>query len=296
MKAVISIKNFSKTFGSEKAVSDLSFEVNQGDIFAFLGSNGSGKTTTIRCLLDIYQADQGELLVYDKPYSNALASEIGYLPEERGLYTKAKVDNVLNYFAALRGLSSNDSKILVSEYLEKVGLKEHQQKNISQLSSGMQQKVQLGTALIHKPKLLILDEPFKGLDPLNRALFQEMFQELQKQGTTILYSTHVLDEAQRLANRLVITNRGERKAYGEINEVRRAFGNKIIHLEFNGKLPKNDALYSSKVINQIAEITPGENIHYQEVLKFLISKDLDIINYRLDYPSLSEIFVKISQL
>lgn len=295
MKPVVSINNLTKSFGHQKAVDDLSFEVNKGDIFAFLGSNGSGKTTTIRCLLNIYRPDSGSLLINGQPYSHKLNKQIGYLPEERGLYTRAKVIDLFVYFANLRGINTQEALELSNKYLKKVNLFEHKDKKISQLSSGMQQKVQLGLAFIHSPEILILDEPFKGLDPLNRQLFIDIFRDLKEQGVTILYSTHVIDEAQKLTDRLVIIHQGERKAYGSVEEVRKNFGSKNIQLEFRGKLPENQKLYTSTRTNKTAELVPEKGISASEILKFLTESDLEIIKFELDLPSLNQIFINLNK-
>lgn len=295
MTEIITINNFTKIFGRQKAVDNLSFSVNKGEIFAFLGTNGSGKTTTIRCLLDIYRPTAGELLIKGQKYTYELSKSIGYLPEERGIYTKAKVRDLFIYFANLRGIPTHEANVLMKRYLKKVDLEGHEDKQIIQLSSGMQQKVQLGLAFIHKPELLILDEPFKGLDPLNRQLFIDMFKELKKEGATILYSTHVIDEAQKLTDSLVIINKGKRKAFGKTEAIRQEHGSKIIHLEYSGNFPVNSKLYSSKATSKVAEITPKDNIKPEEVLRFLLANDIEIINYKLDYPSLNEIFIKLTK-
>ena len=167
MENIITIKNFYKSFGSKKVIENLSFEVKQGEIFAFLGANGSGKTTTIRCLLQIYKADKGELLINNKIYSAKMSSMLGYLPEERGLYLNSNVLDTLIYFAQLRGVDKKEAKKRGLEFLEKVGLIDKSNSKISKLSSGQQQKIQLGITIINKPELLILDEPTKGLDPVN---------------------------------------------------------------------------------------------------------------------------------
>jgi ABC-2 type transport system ATP-binding protein len=294
-KPVIEIKNLTKKFGKLLAVDDLSFEVEQGEIFAFLGSNGSGKTTTIRCLLNIYQQDKGEALVQGSEYSHKLNSILGYLPEERGLYTRARVEGLFLYFATLRNIAPDKARELTHEYLKRVGLFEHKNKKISELSSGMQQKVQIGLTIIHEPKILILDEPFKGLDPINRQLFIEMFKQLQDKGSTIMYSTHAIDEAQKMADRLTIIKDGKREVYGSIKQVRQSFGKDNIHLEFAGKLPENKKLYEAKIVNNTAEIIPKPKVEPKQILKFLIDSNIDIINYELDYPSLNEVFIKISK-
>jgi len=275
-KYSIKIDHFSKSFGEVKAVKDLSFEVNDGEVFAFLGTNGSGKTTTIRCLLKIYQADEGNLLINGKEYSEKLNQIIGYLPEERGLYRDVSVIDILTYTARLRGIDSDDAMKRSLAYLDMVGLILHKDKQISQLSSGMQQKVQLGTALIHNPEILILDEPFKGLDPINRQLFVDILKEKGKKGATILYSTHVIDEAQKMADRLLIIKDGNRL------------------IEFSGKAPvEKNELYSAIITNKTAEIIPNKDITEEKILENLLKQGVKLVSFRLDYPSLNQVFVDI---
>ncbi len=291
----ITVENFSKAFGKLQAVDNLSFEVNDGEVFAFLGSNGSGKTTTIRCLLKIYQADEGKLLINGEEFSEKLNNAIGYLPEERGLYRDVSVIDILTYTARLRGMNPDKALRKSLEYLEIVGLTEHKDKEISKLSSGMQQKVQLGTVLIHNPEILILDEPFKGLDPVNRQLFIDILKQRGKEGTTVLYSTHVIDEAQKLADRLLIIRDGERLEYGTVNEVRARNGSRNIFLEFNGKGPvENKELYELRQSdNRSVEIIPKDNVSKEDILNDLLKQKIDIVNFNLDYPSLNQVFIDI---
>lgn len=294
-KYSIHVKNFSKSFGDLKAVDNLSFDVNEGEIFAFLGSNGSGKTTTIRCLLKIYEPDEGELNINDSSYNEKLNNLIGYLPEERGLYRDVSVMDILVYTAVLRGISKEDAKTKSLKYLEKVGLIEHKDKNIAQLSSGMQQKVQLGTTLIHNPEIFILDEPFKGLDPVNRQLFVDILSEKAKEGATILYSTHVIDEAQKMADSLLIIKDGKMLEYGGINDVRRKYGSNNIQIEFTGNPPKKeDRLFTSTVTNKVAEIIPkNKDVNSNDILEEIIKNGTKIISMKLDYPSLNQIFIDL---
>ena len=293
-KYSIEIENFSKSFGNLLAVDNLSFKVNDGEVFAFLGANGSGKTTTIRCLLKIYQKDKGRLTINNEEFSEKLNNKIGYLPEERGLYKGVSVYEILEYTAKLRGLSSDIARRESNEYLEYVGMIEHKNKKVSQLSSGMQQKVQLGTALIHYPEILILDEPFKGLDPVNRQLFIDIFVERAKKGTTILYSTHVIDEAQKMADSLLIIKDGKRLEYGKVNDVRKKYGSDNIIIEFDGKVPdKETKLYSSVITNKRIEITPNKGIKTEEILTQIIKNGTKILRMELDYPSLNQIFINL---
>lgn len=288
---VIQIQNLSKSFGSEQAVKNFSIEVGEAEVFAFLGSNGSGKTTTIRCLLGIYTPDAGTALIDGRSYDSSMNSFVGYLPEERGLYTKVAIKDLFYYFGELRGLSRSDVSARMDEYLERVGLGAHKHKKVMQLSSGMQQKVQIGVTILHRPKLLVLDEPFKGLDPLNRQLFIDIFRELKDKGTTIMYSTHVVDEAQRLADRVVMIKKGERVLYGTVDEVRSSSGSVNIHIEFSGNLPVNPKLYTATSSEHTAELVPAKGVNAQEIIKFLVGSGVVLSEFKLDRPSLQEIFI-----
>lgn len=295
-KYSIHVENFSKSFGSLQAVKDLSFDVNEGEVFAFLGTNGSGKTTTIRCLLKIYQPDSGNLLINDSEYSEKFNNILGYLPEERGIYKDTKVIDILVYTARLRGLSYDEALKRSMDYLDKVDLIDHREKKVSQLSSGMQQKVQLGTTLIHNPEILILDEPFKGLDPLNRQLFIDIFLERAKKGTTILYSTHVIDEAQKMADRLLIIKNGKRIEYGTTTEVRKKYGSDTLLISFEGKKPlKDHQMYTSIETNNTAEIVPKQGYTSNEIIESLIKNGTSILDLKIDYPSLNQIFIDVTK-
>jgi ABC-2 type transport system ATP-binding protein len=299
MKAAISIKDFYKSFGSQQAVADLDFQVDKGEVMAFLGGNGSGKTTTIRCLLQIYQPDKGELLINGETYDNDVHNQLlGYLPEERGIYTKVKLMDVFNYFAKLRGIDKNTADKFIEDYFKKVDLWKHKDKKIDQLSSGMQQKAQIGLTIMHKPEILILDEPFKGLDPVNRQLFMDIFRELnQDNQSTILYSTHVVDEAQKMADKVVIIKNGKRAAYGTISDVRGQFGSDTINIEFTGKLPsdfKDSDLFTATVSNKTAELVPNEGVSADKILSALSKMNIGLVKFAVDKPSLNEVFIRIA--
>lgn len=296
MANIIEIKNFSKSFGDTLVIDDLSFDVHAGEIFAFLGANGSGKTTTIRTLLGIFQADSGELLINGQEYGPEQAELLGYLPEERGLYLQANVLETMTYFGQIKGLSQLEAKERSMNYLERVELADKAKTKIQKLSSGQQQKIQLGITIINRPKLLILDEPTKGLDPVNRNLLLEILLELQNEnGSTIVFSTHQMDEAEKIADRLVMIKQGRRALYGEVNEVKHSFGENTIRLGFAGKLPQNDELYTAKVENRTASILPKDGVKPREVLSYLVKAGIDITNYQVTAPSLQEIFIKVSQ-
>jgi ABC-2 type transport system ATP-binding protein len=224
-KPVVSIKHFQMKFGKKTVIEDLSFDVYKGEVFGFLGSNGSGKTTTIRALLGIYQPSSGELHINGKPFSVSSGIKLGYLPEERGFYKKETVIDVMTYFGQLKGLSKNESKTRAEAYLDRVKLRDKATVKIDKLSGGQQQKIQLGITIIDNPQLLILDEPTKGFDPVNRRLLMNIIEEHQKAGATIIFVTHQMEEVERLCDRIVLLKDGVARAYGTLADVKKKFGN-----------------------------------------------------------------------
>lgn len=290
---IILVEALHKSFGGHKAVDDLGFSVSRGETFAFLGANGSGKTTTIRCLLGIYPIDSGRALIDGQPYHPGQNKLLGYLPEERGLYLNSLVGEVMELFGRLRGLTQSEAKKRTLSYLEMVELPDKYQAKIKSLSSGQQQKIQLGLAILHRPPLLILDEPTKGLDPLNRQVLMNILFELQKQGTTIVFTTHQMEEVEKIANRLVMIDGGQRVLYGSLSQVKNDFGTNVIHLNYSGKLPANQKLYSARVRTNQAELTPAPGVDPSEILSFLVAKKLVIEQFRLEAPSLDEIFNQV---
>ena len=227
-KPIVSVKDFSLRLGGKQIIRDLSFQIMPGEVFAFLGANGSGKTSTVRTLLNIYQPTAGELLVAGEPYSSDHAHLVGYLPEERGLYVRSKVIDVMTYFGELKGMDREKARRFSMTYLGRVGLADKAKLTIKKLSGGQQQKVQMGVAIINNPKLLILDEPTKGLDPVNRKLLLEIVEEHREKGTAVIYITHLMEEVERLADKVLIIRNGENVAYGDKEQLKRQFRKKTI--------------------------------------------------------------------
>ena len=227
MKNMVEINHFKMTFNDKTVIKDLSFTVEKGEIFGLLGSNGSGKTTTIRALLGLYEATSGELLVDGKKYNPENSHvTIGYLPEERGLYRKETVIDNMLYFAMLKGVK--DPLEWSRKYLKRVGLADKETTKIEKLSGGQQQKVQLGITIMNEPKLLILDEPTKGFDPVNRRLLMNIIEEMHEKGSSIIMVTHYMDEVERFCNRALLLKDGVARAYGKIKDIRNTFGGKSL--------------------------------------------------------------------
>lgn len=229
---VVQIQNFNMSFGNTVVIKDLSFEVRKGEIFGFLGSNGSGKTTTIRALLGIYEQTSGQLLIEGKSFSVDSDIQLGYLPEERGLYKKELVIDVMVYFGQLHGLTKADAKQKSEAYLRRVKLFEQANTRLDKLSGGQQQKIQLGITIMHDPTLLILDEPTKGFDPVNRRLLMDIIEEHREKGATIIFVTHQMEEVERLCDRIILLKNGTARAYGTINEVKKQFNSDSLEAIF----------------------------------------------------------------
>ncbi len=229
MSDIITVKDFQMQFGKTEVIKNLNFVVKKGETFGFLGSNGSGKTTTIRALLGIYIPTAGELLIDGKPYSVSSDTKLGYLPEERGLYKKETVIDVMTYFGQLKGMSREDARRVSMSFLQRVMLEDKAKVQLDKLSGGQQQKVQLGITIMDEPDLLILDEPTKGFDPVNRKLLMDIIEEHQQKGATVVMVTHQMEEVERLCDRIILLKDGKSHAYGTVEEVRKKFGNKSLN-------------------------------------------------------------------
>ena len=230
-KNIVEIKHFRMDFGKKTIIKDLSFEVRAGEIFGFLGSNGSGKTTTLRALLGLYTPTSGELLIDGKPYNaEDSAVTVGYLPEERGLYRKETVIDNMVYFGELKGLK--DPRGWAFKYLKRVKLEDKANLKLEKLSGGQQQKIQLGVTIMNNPKLLILDEPTKGFDPMNRRLLMEIIEEAHQKGAAIIMITHYMEEVEKLCDRAILLKDGVAHAYGTIDEIKKAHKNKSLEQIF----------------------------------------------------------------
>lgn len=223
-RPMIEIRDFTMQFGDKKVIDKLSFEVKKGEVFGFLGSNGAGKTTTLRALLGLYEPTAGRLLIDGKKYDVASGIRLGYLPEERGLYKKEKVLDVMVYFGQLKGLGKAEARQFSLDFLQRVGLSDKAGLRLDKLSGGQQQKIQLGVTIMNQPELLIMDEPTKGFDPVNRRLLMNIIDEQRQRGATIVYVTHQMEEVEQLCDRLILLKDGRAAAYGTLAKVKQQFG------------------------------------------------------------------------
>lgn len=291
---VVKVSHFKMTFGNNQVIKDLSFEIQKGEVFGLLGSNGSGKTTTIRAILGLYEPTGGELLVNGKQFSPETDIKIGYLPEERGLYKKEKVGNIMRYFAELKGLGKSDAESFINKFLSRVDLSDKLNIRLDKLSSGQQQKVQLGITMMGDPDLLILDEPTKGFDPVNRKLLLDIVEEERQKGTTVIMITHHMEEVERLCDRVLLLKDGRAVVYGRTEDIKDQAGNNIIRITFNGQIPDSNEIYTiSNQTKTTAELSLREGKTAKDVLESLVDQGVDIRQYSVERPSLDDIFVNI---
>lgn len=292
---MVSIDSFRMDLGQSTIINNLSFEVHKGETFGFLGSNGSGKTTTLRALLGIYKPTAGSLYINGKPYHPSMGNLLGYLPEERGLYKKETVLDTMVFFGQLKQMRSSKARKWSLEYLERVDLLDKVNTRIDRLSGGQQQKVQLGVTIINDPQLLILDEPTKGLDPINRRLLMEIIEERSKANATVILVTHQMEEVERLCERIVLLKDGDRRLYGAIDDIRNQYSSNVIEVEFHGTVLVDDSLFQiSSLTKNSAKLIPQKEILPSDILKYLSNQnDLNIYRFEVMKASLEDIFVNI---
>jgi ABC-2 type transport system ATP-binding protein len=289
------LRDVTKRYGDFTAVDRLSFSVRAGQIVGFLGPNGAGKTTTIRMIMSILYPDAGEISVLGKPRALDVKDRIGYLPEERGLYRKMTVDRTLRYFGKLKGLHGRDLRRRIGECLESVDLHDWRYKRVEALSKGMSQKLQFVATILHSPELVILDEPFAGLDPLNLDLLEDLVVELRQQGTTVIFSTHQMEQAQRLCDRLILINRGRKLIEGTMEEIRSRFSSRILLLEGEGDfaaLAHFDGVLDAHFTAGHARLEIAADVDPERILR----RALDLARlsrFEIQRPDLHEIFVKL---
>lgn len=291
---VLSIENIQKTFGTYKAVNNVSFDVPEGRIFGLLGPNGAGKTTTIRMINNILMPDSGSISIMGEPVSSKMQNRIGYLPEERGLYKKLKVSEQLIYFAQLKGLSKSDAIQKYKFWLDKMGALGWDNKKIQELSKGMQQKVQFISTILHDPALYILDEPFSGFDPINTELMKGIILELKSQGKTIILSTHVMEQVEQLCDEICLINKGRVVLSGNVREIKKSYGRDTGIIEFNGDDSFINGFDDIKITNRnnhrIEFRILNKELDTSKILKKAIEK-ADVHKFQLDEPTLNEIFI-----
>jgi ABC-2 type transport system ATP-binding protein len=289
------VSNITKRFGDFTAVEDLSFDVRAGRVFGFLGPNGAGKTTTIRMIVGITAPDEGSISLFGEPVSYATQNRIGYLPEERGLYKKLKVVDQLKYFAELKGVSRSAADKKIDFWLERMGLSEWKKAKTTDLSKGMQQKIQFISTVLHDPDLLILDEPFSGLDPVNVEFMIDVLSEFRNEQKTVIFSTHLMETAERLCHDIILINKSRKVVGGSLREVKESYGTNLIAFRgWNADKVIADKMLVESVVSHAdeQELHLAEGVDPQRVLKALLDAGANVTKFEVTEPSLNDIFIE----
>ncbi len=295
-QATVSVSHVAKRFGQVQAVRDVSFEVYPGEIFGLLGPNGAGKTTTIRVMLDIFKADAGKVTIFGEPFSESVKDRIGYLPEERGLYRDQTLEQMLPYFAALKGVPEGEARQRMEIWLKRFDLWEDRTKKTQELSKGMQQKAQIVATLLHEPDLVVIDEPFSGLDPVNTRLVKEVIQELQEAGKTVIMSTHQMYQVEMLCNRILLIDKGEGVLYGKLADIKREYSGNSVLVSGQGELGELVGVLEMRRQNGDYHLVLDDQTTPEDVLKQLVGRDdFKLEQYQVTTASLEDIFVQVVQ-
>ncbi|HYV90418.1 MAG TPA: ATP-binding cassette domain-containing protein [Chitinophagales bacterium] len=289
----LSLQNIHKNFATTRALDGVSFEVEKQSIFGMLGPNGAGKTTSIRIITTILKQDSGEVFFNGEKLRESHAEEMGYMPEERGLYKKMKVWEQLVYLAQLKGLKHRDAKKKVFEWMDKFEIKDWWSKKVQELSKGMSQKVQFIATILHEPKLIILDEPFSGLDPVNSKLIENIIQELRGKGATIIFSTHRMEQVEEICESIILINKGKVVLNGKVSEVKQRFKKHEFSIHYTGSLPQLSNRFpivrqlDHELVLKIDEQSTGNDL-----LRELINQQVQVTAFSEILPSLNEIFIE----
>lgn len=292
--SAVQLEEVSKRFGTVHAVDALSLTVPRGSIYGFIGPNGSGKTTTLRMILHILHADAGRIEVLGETGTRAANDRIGYLPEERGLYRKMTVQRVLTYYAGLKGVRARDAREEAMRWLDRLGLAEWAGKKVETLSKGMSQKVQFIATVVAKPELVILDEPFSGLDPVNLEVLREVILELRESGATVIFSTHDMSKAEELCDRIFMIYKGKKVLDGTLDSIQQQYGADTLRVRVDGGREFLEALAG---VENVRDFGQYQELRYdgdpQEFLRTLVSKT-QVQQFELTRPSLNDIFLRIA--
>lgn len=293
----LEVKNLTKTFGSLVAVDHASFEVPEGSIFGLIGRNGAGKTTTIRMMMNIYLPDEGEVVLRGVKVGQEFKNQVGYLPEERGLYKKMRLLDTLLYFAEIKGKSGKDVQKKAEEYLKRFELYDRRLSKIEDLSKGNQQKVQFIATILHDPEFIILDEPFSGLDPINTSLLREIILEMKQKGKIIIFSTHLMEFAEKMCDHIVMIDHGKIILKGSLSEIKARYAQKNVSLNYDGDI---SFLTGNSMIEKIENYgnTTGVRLkdanQAQQLLKLLVEKNVAVKKFDANDISLQEVFIELA--
>lgn len=296
MDPLLRLSNLKKYYATQKAVDDISFEIQKGSIFGLLGPNGAGKTTLLRMITGIFYPDGGDIILDGKPFNSIDdIQKIGYMPEERGLYKKMKIGEQALYLAQLKGLSKAEATEKIKYWFKKFEMETWWNKKVEDLSKGMSQKLQFVITVLHEPKLIILDEPFSGLDPLNANLIKEEIYSLAKKGATIIFSTHRMEQVEEICDHIVLMNLGKKILDGTVTDIKQQFKENSFLIQTDNEVTINPNPIFSTISNEKNKILVKINEGYQsnDVLKYLLQENVNIVAYNELLPSLNDIFIKL---
>ncbi len=294
--SILEISNISKSYVDFKAVDDVSFSVNSGSIYGMLGPNGAGKTTTIRMIMNIIIPDKGDITIFGDKMTDQMKNRIGYLPEERGLYPKMTVLDILIFFGELQGMKKNETIEKSKYWLNKLEISEWESNKVEELSKGMQQKIQFIATIMHDPEIVILDEPFSGLDPINVQLLKNIILDLKKEGKAILFSTHMMDTAEKICDEILLINKSKKVLDGDLLEIKKEHGTNSIQIEYDGdgQFIKNlSEIISFDDYGNYLEVKLEPSFSTQEFLKLLVDK-IEVRRFQTMESSLNDIFIEIA--
>lgn len=291
---ILSVQDVVKTYGDYMAVNHVSLEVQKGSVFGMLGPNGAGKTSLIRMITTITAPDSGTIYLDGHKLHSRSPEQIGYMPEERGLYKKMKVGEQLLYLAQLKGLTKAQAQKEIDAWFTKFEIKDWWNKKVEDLSKGMQQKIQFIATVLHKPKLLILDEPFTGLDPINTTLIKNVIGELNAQGTSIIFSTHRMEQVEEMCDHIVLINKGKNVLYGEVQAIKNQYKQNLYRVEIQGEMPTDlpDRFPVLKTEKNALTFKLEEEGHSNDLLKFFLQKGARITRFEEILPTFNEIFIQ----
>jgi ABC-2 type transport system ATP-binding protein len=290
--SAVEVSRIVKSFADKVAVDELSFSVAPGEMFGLIGPNGAGKTTTIRMMMDIIKPDSGEITILGKKLSEATKNRLGYLPEERGLYKKLSVLESIIYLASLKGVDRHSATEKANELLNQTGMLATKRKKIEELSRGMGQIIQFIVTIIHDPQLVILDEPFSGLDPVNTEMLKGMFADLRNQGKAVILSTHQMNQVEELCDRILMINNGQAVLYGDLSEIKARYRGNSVLLDCIGEPGDIPGVTAKRTNKKYTELILDDKTTPQQVLAHLVSRGMIINRFEVATPSLNEIFLK----
>jgi ABC-2 type transport system ATP-binding protein len=288
----VEVSHVAKSFADKVAVDDLSFEVAPGEMFGLIGPNGAGKTTTIRMMMDIIKPDSGGVTIFGEKLGEATKNRLGYLPEERGLYKKLSVIDSIVYLASLKGVDRHSAAAKAEELLNQTGMLDSKKKKIEELSKGMGQIIQFIVTIIHDPQLVVLDEPFAGLDPVNTELLKGMLAGLRNHGKAVILSTHQMNQVEELCDRILMINHGQAILYGNLGEIKARYRGNSVIVDFEGELGQIPGVIAKRPGKGYTELILDGRTTHQQVLTHLVSRGLVINRFEVATPSLNEIFLK----